>query len=92
MRNLFKAMIISNLLLTLSHAEESKPRRVKLGSEHRPVTSAAKLTGGIISSSAGALHFVAFPIIDLIYSGKVKPLKLELSEKRRTYSITFSSI
>ena len=81
--------ILALFFTSNSFAEDSKPRRVKLGGEHQVITSAAKLTGGIVSTMAGAAHFVAFPVSDLIRYGKIKPLKLQLSKRGEHIQLRF---
>ena len=69
------------LLLLISMSNYAKERRVKLGASHRVSTTAAKLTGGIIQTTAGLSNIVFLPILDLLYGRNIPAYRFSSSAR-----------
>ena len=90
MKNLAITTLILLTTIFNAHTEEDKKqRRVKLGREHQLITTGAKLSGGLISTLAGASNFLILPLADLYTYGELKPLKLGIIERGEHKQILF---
>ena len=62
-------------------------REIELGTEHRFITTGAKLTSGLIQTTAGALHLLWFPILHGSFDSN-KAWAIEgVNPKGKTYNL-----
>jgi hypothetical protein len=88
MGNIKYYLIFTIILFNNLFAEDSKKpfRQIDLGSEHRIITTGAKLTSGIVQTAGGLLHLVWFPITyGSFISNKVNAT--ESNPKGKTYNL-----